>query len=98
MTPEQWGDGNLRCFGMLLDGRAQTTGIRQRGHEATMLIVINAFYDVVTFKLPEAPGGEAWRALIDTNMTENREPEIFSVGDEYHITGRSLVLFVFDAI
>jgi isoamylase len=23
MKPEQWHDGNMRCFGMLMDGRAQ---------------------------------------------------------------------------
>src|SRR5262249_15855630 len=28
MTPEMWGDGNARCLGMLLDGRAQPTGIK----------------------------------------------------------------------
>ncbi|MEA2258207.1 MAG: isoamylase, partial [Acidobacteriaceae bacterium] len=31
MEQEHWGDTNMRCFGMLLDGRAQVTGIRQRG-------------------------------------------------------------------
>ena len=39
MTPEQWEDGNARCFGMLLDGRAQATGIRGRGCDATLLLV-----------------------------------------------------------
>ena len=28
MKPEQWGDVNMECFGMLMDGRAQPTGIR----------------------------------------------------------------------
>ena len=32
MEDEHWGDSGMRCFGMLLDGRAQTTGIR---HAAT---------------------------------------------------------------
>ena len=27
MTDESWTDGNARCIGMLLDGRAQPTGI-----------------------------------------------------------------------
>ena len=59
MAEAEWGDGNMRCFGMLLDGRAQATGIRQRGHDATLLIVFNAYHDVVKFTLPEAPGGGA---------------------------------------
>ena len=32
-----WRDAATRCFGMLIDGRAQPTGIRQRGKDATML-------------------------------------------------------------
>ena len=39
MEESHWADGEMRCFGMMIDGRAQTTGIRQRGKEATMLIV-----------------------------------------------------------
>ena len=37
---------------MLLDGRAQTTGIKRRGSDATLLIVFNAHHDVVKFRLP----------------------------------------------
>ena len=33
MQAEDWDDGNMQCFGMLMDGRAQATGIRQRGPE-----------------------------------------------------------------
>ena len=53
MTTEHWDDGNARCFGMLLDGRAQETGIRRRGSDATLLLVVNAHFDVVNFTLPE---------------------------------------------
>ena len=44
--------GRMQCFGMLLDGRAQPTGIKQRGVDATLLIVLNAHHDVVNFTLP----------------------------------------------
>jgi isoamylase len=43
----------MRCFGMLRDGRARPTGVRQRGTEATMLLGLNAHHDVVGFTLPE---------------------------------------------
>ena len=36
----------MRCFGMLIDGRAQPTGIRKRGEDATLLLVLNAWHDV----------------------------------------------------
>src|SRR2546430_2082478 len=59
MSAAEWDDGNARCFGMLLDGRAQQSGIRQRGHEATLLIIFNSWQDVVKFKLPAAPAVSA---------------------------------------
>ena len=31
MTGEEWDDERMHCFGMLMDGRAQPTGIRRRG-------------------------------------------------------------------
>jgi glycogen operon protein len=93
MRNEDWSDGLMRCFGMLVDGRAQPTGVRQRGAEATMLLVLNSHHDLVQFRLPEAPGGAGWRLLIDTNLPENGEVHDFAVGDEYGVTGRSLLLF-----
>jgi glycogen operon protein len=29
MSQDEWADSHQRCFGMLLDGRAQATGIRR---------------------------------------------------------------------
>ena len=55
MQAEDWGETDMQCFGMLLDGRSQSTGIRQRGQDATMLLVINGYHDAVSFTLPESP-------------------------------------------
>jgi isoamylase len=97
MTPEEWQNGHTRCFGMLLDGRAQQSGIRQRGHEATMLIVFNSWQDVVKFTLPQArvEGNEAkeWDLLADTNMPDLPEGSRFPFGHVYEVTARSLLLF-----
>ena len=97
MADEHWGDHGMRCFGMLFDGRAQTTGIRQRGREATMLIIINEHSGVVPFKLPESPGGEIWTLLIDTNDPDTKkQSKSFQVGEIYHVIPRSLRLFVLE--
>ena len=45
MTIEQWEDAHNRCMGMLLDGRAQPTGIRRAGSDATLLIIVNSHHD-----------------------------------------------------
>jgi glycogen operon protein len=97
MQQENWGDDGMRCFGMLLDGRAQVTGIRQRGRQATLLIVINDHHDLVEFTLPECPGGDTWSLLIDTNVTDNSEQGRFKVGNAYGVTARSLLLFALEA-
>src|SRR6201994_4457119 len=97
MEQEHWGDSNMRCFGMLLDGRAQVTGIRQRGKQATLLIVINDHHDLVEFTLPECPGGDTWSLLVDTNITDNSEEGFFKVGDSYGVTARSLLVFALQA-
>jgi isoamylase len=96
MTQAQWDDGNSRCFGMLLDGRAQETGIKRRGEDATVLLVYNSHYDVVNFTLPSVPEGLLWEGLIDTNQPD-ASPSSYSFGTEYPVTGRSLVAFSLSA-
>src|SRR5579871_2638049 len=93
MRPEDWSDGNMRCFGMMMDGRARPTGVRQRGTEATMLLVLNAHYDVVEFTLPPCPGGEAWQLVLDTRIPDEEPMSRFAFGDKYQVTARSLLLF-----
>jgi isoamylase len=93
MEDEHWGDQGMRCFGMLLDGRAQTTGIRQFGHQVTLLIVINGHSDFVNFVLPACPGCDDWSVLIDTNDPCKDEGVKLRTGEEYGMTAYSLLLF-----
>jgi glycogen operon protein len=97
MRAEDWSDGNMRCFGMMLDGRARPTGVRQRGTEATMLLIMNAHYDLVDFTLPPCPGGEAWRLVLDTRIPDEEPMSRFAFADKYQVTGRSLLLFTLSA-
>jgi isoamylase len=94
MGQTQWNDANTKCFGVLLDGRAQPTGIKQRGSDATLLIVMNAHHDVVNFKLPEVTEGKYWVRLIDTNQPQAVDAPQFQFGDTYQVTGRSLLVMV----
>ncbi|HEX9434932.1 MAG TPA: glycogen debranching protein GlgX [Burkholderiales bacterium] len=97
MTAAEWDDPNTRCFGMLLDGRAQQSGIRQRGQEATMLIIFNSWQDVVKFTLPSARNnedeGSCWELLADTNMPDLPDGSRLDLGHVYEVTARSLLLF-----
>ncbi len=93
MTPENWEDPNARCISILLDGRAQPTGIRRRGTDVTLLMIMNAHNDVVKCTLPEVVGGQAWMCHIDTNQPDFEAPAEFSFGKVYTVTAHSLLLF-----
>lgn len=94
MGMEQWQDGSNRCMGILLDGRAQPTGIRRAGSDTSLLMIVNAHYDMVDFTLPEVPQGEHWVLQVDTNQPDLLETgDTFAFGDVYQVTGRSFLLF-----
>ena len=97
MPDEAWGDGNNKCFGMLMDGRAQPTGVRKRGDDRTLLIVFNAYHDVVEFTLPESAGQAVWRRVLDTNIPEDEGAALFETGQIYAVTGRSVLVFALDS-
>ena len=97
LTSEQWDDPDMHCFGMLIDGRAQASGIRRPASDATLLIVFNAYHDIVDFVLPDVPGSEQWTCMIDTNVPVRDELPDFESGDVYQVTGRSLLLFALHA-
>jgi glycogen operon protein len=96
MTGEDWHNPATRCFGMLLDGRAQTTGIRQRGKEATLLVAINGLPGPAGFILPECFGAGGWRLLFATDRPRFGR-ETFQVGEMCGLTDRSLALFGLEA-
>jgi isoamylase len=96
MTSEQWEEPNAKCLGVVLDGRAQPTGIRRRGADATVLLVLNAHDDVVEFTLPTIPEGDGWVCLIDTNVPHRIEDALHGFGKVYEITGFSFLLFALE--
>jgi isoamylase len=95
MQEADWSDSRMLCFGMLIDGRARPTGLRQRGTEATLLIAVNAHHDVVEFALPTAAGDGTWKLLLDTNLPEMLKEYKGNAGERYAITARSLVMLAF---
>ncbi|MGU3539491.1 glycogen debranching protein GlgX [Methylobacterium sp. A54F] len=94
MESGNWGEGGARALAVLLDGRAQATGIHRRGGDATLLILYNAHHDLVGFTLPETVGGNEWTRLLDTNLPDSQDIESFRAGDRYDVTGRSMLMFV----
>ncbi|HEV7371883.1 glycogen debranching protein GlgX, partial [Arenibaculum sp.] len=94
-TAEQWQDPQARALGMLMDGRAQATGIRRPASDKTLLLIVNAHHESVPFRLPEVVGGREWSCLLDTARPDldSEAPPTASSGDEVDVTARSLLLF-----
>ncbi|MCQ8241096.1 glycogen debranching protein GlgX [Rhizosaccharibacter radicis] len=96
MGDSDWADGGLRSFGMLMDGRAKTSGIRREGKDATLLILFNGHHDTVEFLLPPCAGGEHWRLLLDTNRPTMTSGRAYKVGNVCDVIGRSMLLFALE--
>jgi isoamylase len=90
MTTADWDNPATRCFGMLLDGRAQDTGVKRQGSDATLLLIYNAHHDFVEFVLPEVPQGRAWAGLIDTHVPDVTVT-VYPFGHRLKAAGRSML-------
>ena len=97
MEEQHWNDTTIHCFGMLLDGRAPTTGRRQPGKGVTVLVLINGHHEPVQFTLPPCVGASEWTLLLDTNLPDRPQDQTFQMGTQYLLTDRSLVLLVLGA-
>ncbi|MGE8497482.1 MAG: glycogen debranching protein GlgX [Pseudomonas sp.] len=91
MTEGHWHDSEGRCLGMLLDGRAQPTGVKRSGADATLLLLLNAHHDNRTFQLPEVAGGKRWTCLVDTHQAVAGTAQPLH-SDALELPGRSLLL------
>ncbi len=90
IAPDAWGD--MRCFGMLIDGRARSTGIRRQGGDATLLLIFNSYHEDVDVTVPHTAGSDAWSLLIDTALPQTGGDETLRSGDIRHVTARSFVV------
>ena len=93
MTIEDWENPKLRTFGMLLDGRAQETGIRQHGHEATLLILVSEAAEEIRFTLPDYAGGAPWELLLDTAVDRIPHHVLHPAGQPITLPARVLQVF-----
>ena len=95
MTQGDWDNSDNAFLAMVMDGRAQPSGVHRKGDDATLLLVVNAHANPINFKLPSSPEGCAWTRLVDTNDSGFLEAEYTShqFHDEYIVTDHSTLLF-----
>ncbi|NTU84128.1 MAG: glycogen debranching protein GlgX [Chloroflexales bacterium] len=68
ISPGLWNNSELRCIGLLLNGRVMRE-VDERGrpvHDDVLLILFNAGHDPIPFILPDWPDDPAWEVLVDT--------------------------------
>jgi len=96
MTDEQWKDSNLHSIGMLIDGRAQPTGVRERGSDATVLLLFNGHHEAVGFTLPPTIDGDEWHLLLNTSNDPQKIGKVLLPGANVEMEDRSLAAFVME--
>jgi glycogen operon protein len=94
MNEEEWDNGLVRTFGMLLNGQVMDEWDErgQQIHDDVFLVLLNAYHDCIPFALPNTPDGTHWELLIDTMVPKIDEPSVLYPGAVYELQGRSLVL------
>ena len=93
MTDEAWNAGYTQCLGVWFPGDL-IGGVNERGEPITgdsIVLLVNAHYEPIPFKLPSRGERQKWDRLSDTV-----DPEAEAIkrkgGEQYEIKGRSMVI------
>jgi len=93
MQQQNWQDSSVRCFGMLIDGRAQPNGVP--GSDATILLIMNGSENDTPFTLPNTPDAKRWMLLLDSSLLERGtaavDREYFAPGQVFNVVARSFL-------
>jgi len=93
MSKEEWESSFIRCMGMLLNGELmqEMDENGERIKSDILLILVNSYWEPISFTLPHEVPGTQWQILVDTDREIYEEAGKF-VRNVYKIQGRSLVL------
>jgi glycogen operon protein len=96
MTDDDWNNWHARCLGLRLAGDAMEE-LDSRGDrivDATLLILLNAHHEPLSFLLPAHRQGVYWDLMLDTRVATGRYPQRpLAGGETYFLEARSLALF-----
>ncbi|KPV53898.1 glycogen debranching protein [Kouleothrix aurantiaca] len=94
MADEEWTNSFVRCIGMLLNGQAMDEW-GERGElirDDILLLLLNAYWEPISFRLPAAPPVNGWEVMEDTRQAGPAKREPLAPGTIYELAPRSLVL------
>ncbi|MDT8431500.1 MAG: glycogen debranching protein GlgX [Bacteroidales bacterium] len=93
MSREEWETSFIRCMGMLLNGELMQE-MDEYGNNLRadiLLILVNSYWEPISFTLPHEVVGAQWKVLVDTDR-DDRAAQEEVVQNVYQIQARSLVL------
>lgn len=93
MQEADWSDAGARSVGLVLEGKAQHSGVREHANDATLLILINAWQEGVSFKLPDDEQTPLhWKLMVSTDEALDRE-SVPKGSTEFLAPPRSVTVF-----
>jgi glycogen operon protein len=96
MSDEDWNNAETRCFGLRLAGDA-IEELDDRGNpivDDTLLILLNAHYETISFRLPAHRRKLRWEVVLDSfdpNL-DRKKQRLMRGGEIYDLKDRSLVV------
>ena len=95
MSDEAWSAGFVQSIGVRLAGDL-LTDVDEKGNPIkgdTLLLMINAHWEEITFTMPVTTAGDVWQTLIDTAEPDRPPvPRVRKAGETFPLFGRSLAL------
>jgi pullulanase/glycogen debranching enzyme len=95
MSDEDWNNPSVHCLGLRLAGDAieDTDARGNRILDDTLLILLNAHYEPLSFVLPAHRRKVRWEVVFDTrDQKPTRRRRLIRGGQPYELEARSLVL------
>ncbi len=95
MSQEEWDTSYIRCMGMLLNGElmGETDEFGEGLKQEILLILVNSYWEPVTFTLPYAGFSPDWKVIVDTDKVNGSEINGI-IQDTFEIQPRSLAMLV----
>jgi glycogen operon protein len=96
-TQAEWHTPFARCFGCLMNGEAiedlDAEGNRVVGD--TLLLLMNAHHERISFILPTPPRSKRWAPVMDTHLDDSFSPG--PLENPFPLAGSSLAVFILQA-
>lgn len=96
MNDSHWNNPGVHSFGMLLHGEANGE-IDKKGNKIqddTLYVLFNAFWEPMTFRLPQPFLKQPWAIIIDTRYPKGKPQTQTNTGDNYRLEERSLAVLM----